>query len=153
MFVNSVLKLFVLACGVTFSLTVLYLLIKKKISEWSVITWLTGVVVILLISANPEWVDKLARAVGISYPPSLLFLFSTLILLVLVLYQSIQISSLQNKVRQIAQHVALQPHLKNGTVQQGEPQYALGLAETAATAEEAHLPKGEEGSSDAKTQR
>ncbi|WP_231956079.1 DUF2304 domain-containing protein [Aneurinibacillus soli] len=84
---------------------------KKKISEWNVITWLSGAVAILIVSANPELVDWLASRLGVSYPPSLLFLFSTLILLLVVLYQSIQISVLQNKLKQIAQHIAIQQHL------------------------------------------
>lgn len=106
------LKLFLLSCGVAFVMVVLYLLLKKKISEWNVITWSAGAVAILLVSANPLWVDGAAKYLGIDYPPSLLFLFSTLILLVLVLYQSIQISTLQTKLRQIAQHVAVQKHLE-----------------------------------------
>jgi hypothetical protein len=114
--VNTILKLFILAIGLSFACFVVYLLVKKKISEWNVIVWLTSAVVILLISARPEWVDWTAKAVGISYPPSLLFLISTLILLVLVLFQSIQISSLQSKVRQIAQAVAMQPHVQQCNV-------------------------------------
>ncbi|MGZ4032530.1 MAG: DUF2304 domain-containing protein, partial [Tumebacillaceae bacterium] len=110
---NTVLKLFLLACGIGFAFTVLYLLTKKKISEWNVIVWMSGAVAILIISARPEWVDWAAKQVGISYPPSLLFLFSTLVLLVVVLYQSMQISTLQSKVRQIAQAVAIQPHLEH----------------------------------------
>jgi hypothetical protein len=106
------LKLFLLSCGVAFVMVVLYLLLKKKISEWNVIAWSASAVAILLVSANPLWVDGAAKWLGIDYPPSLLFLFSTLVLLVMVLYQSIQISTLQTKLRQIAQHVAVQKHLE-----------------------------------------
>lgn len=129
---NAILKLFILAIGLSFACFVVYLLVKKKISEWNVIVWLTSAVVILLIAARPEWVDWAAKKVGISYPPSLLFLISTLILLVLVLFQSIQISSLQSKVRQIAQAVAMQPHVQPGNVV--PPSDAL--AEVAATQED-----------------
>jgi hypothetical protein len=108
---SVILKIFLLSCGLVFLFTVINLLIKKKISEWNVIIWLSGAVAILLLSANPEWVDWAAQKLGISYPPSLLFLFSTLVLLVIVLYQSMQISALQSRVRQIVQHVAVQPHL------------------------------------------
>ena len=92
---------------------VLNLLLKRKISEWNSISWFTAAVVILIVSANPKLVDWAAKALGISYPPSLLFLFSTLVLLVLVLYQSMQISMLQNKIRQLAQHVAIQNRREN----------------------------------------
>lgn len=126
------LKLFLLSCGILFVVTVVYLLLKKKISEWNVIAWSAGAVAILLISANPHWVDWTANQLSISYPPSLLFLFSTLILLVLVLYQSIQISALQSKLRQIAQHVAVQKHLDH------EPQQAQQVQVAAASEGESH---------------
>ena len=129
---NGILKLFLLACGVVFVGIMLYLLIKKKISEWNVMAWLSGAVVILLISARPEWFDLLAKQVGVSYPPSLLFLCSTLILLLLVLYQSIQLSALQNKVRQIAQHVAIQPHVAPPQQADALPDHQAMLAEVAA---------------------
>jgi hypothetical protein len=134
--VNTILKLFLLACGLSFAFFVVYLLYKKKINEWNVIVWLASAVAILLISARPEWVDWAARSLGISYPPSLLFLFSTLILLVLVLYQSIQISSLQSKVRQIAQAVAIQPHVEQRTMLP----HAESLAEVAAVKEDSFIP-------------
>ncbi|MBL0389012.1 DUF2304 domain-containing protein [Tumebacillus sp. ITR2] len=105
------LKIFLVCCGLAFAFVVLNLLLKKKITEWNVIAWGLGALVILLISANPNWVDGAAKFLGIDYPPSLLFMLSTLVLLVLVLYQSIQISALQSKLRQIAQHVAVQKHL------------------------------------------
>jgi hypothetical protein len=69
--------------------------------------WLIGLGAILTISANPEWLDRLAYLLEIDYPPSLLFLFSNLILLLLVLYQSVQISLLNEKVRQLTQHISL----------------------------------------------
>lgn len=118
------LKLFLLSCGLAFVAVVLYLLLKKKISEWNVIAWSAGAVAILLVSANPLWVDGAAKYLGIAYPPSLLFLFSTLILLIFALYQSIQISTLQTKLRQIAQHVAVQKHLEIDPLAQPQIQAA-----------------------------
>jgi hypothetical protein len=52
-------------------------------------------------------VDKTAKMFGIAYPPSLLFLLSTLILLLFSLYQTIQITKLSNKVKDISQYLAL----------------------------------------------
>lgn len=110
---TNILELFLLACGLGFLFFVLSLLLKRRISEWNSISWLTAAIVILIVAANPELVDWCAELLGISYPPSLLFLFSTLVLLLLVLYQSMQISMLQNKLRQLAQHVAIQQRLEH----------------------------------------
>lgn len=105
---NSVLGLFILACGIGFTLTVVFLLLKKKISERNSLAWLAGSVTILILSADPSLLDAAAEKLGIHYPPTLLFLFATLILLIMVLYQSIQISELNEKLRQLAQQVSLQ---------------------------------------------
>ena len=110
---SSELKIFSLICGLSFLFVVLNLLLKRKISEWNSISWFSAAIVILIVSANPNLVDWAAAKLGISYPPSLLFLFSTLVLLVLVLYQSMQISMLQNKIRQLAQHVSIQNRREN----------------------------------------
>lgn len=101
------LKWFILLCGITFSGAIIRLLLRKRISSRNSVAWLLSVAVILILSANPGWFDRLAGLLGVSYPPSLLFLFSTLVLLVIVLYQSMQISVLNEKLRQLAQHVAL----------------------------------------------
>ncbi|MCA0756659.1 DUF2304 domain-containing protein [Paenibacillus sp. N4] len=101
------LKWFILLCGITFSGVIIRLLLKKKISARNSVMWLLSAAAILILSANPGWFDRLAGVLGVSYPPSLLFLFSTLVLLVIVLYQSMQISVLNEKLRQLAQYVAL----------------------------------------------
>ncbi|KEO81460.1 DUF2304 domain-containing protein [Tumebacillus flagellatus] len=134
------LKIFLIFCGLCFVFTVANLLLKKKISEWNVIAWGFGALVILLISANPMWVDWAAKRLGIDYPPSLLFMISTLVLLVLVLYQSMQISALQSKLRQIAQHVSLQQYLNQPN--QETPAQQM-IVEAAAASEAEPEPEGE----------
>lgn len=104
---HAVLQIFLLCCGLIFFMLIVRLLLRKKISERNSVTWLLGAAAILIVSANPGWLDRAAKLFGVSYPPSLLFLFSTLVLLVVVLHQSIQISVLNEKLRQLAQHVAL----------------------------------------------
>ncbi|WP_309120788.1 DUF2304 domain-containing protein [Paenibacillus sp.] len=100
-------KLFVFFSGLVFTFIVLNLLLKRKINERNSIVWFLGAGSILLVSANPGWLDWVAARVGIQYPPSLLFLFSNLILLLLVLHQSTQISALNEKLKQLAQHISI----------------------------------------------
>jgi hypothetical protein len=105
-------KLFLLCCGIGFAGFILYLLLKKKINEKHSIIWLGGVTAILVLSANPNWFDALAERLGISYPPSLAFLVSILMLALVVLYQSMQISVLNEKLKELAQHVALEQPIR-----------------------------------------
>ncbi|MBP1961787.1 DUF2304 domain-containing protein [Paenibacillus aceris] len=104
----NVLRIIYLIVGGSFAGIVMYLLAKKKINERNTLLWLAGALSILIISAFPSLLNWTARKIGVDYPPALLFLFSALILLVIVLHQSIQISVLNEKVKQLAQHVALQ---------------------------------------------
>lgn len=104
---NTLLQLFLIICTVVFSIGVLSLLLKNKISERYSVIWLAGTFIIILIAGNPKLVDKIATLFGIAYPPSLLFFLSTLILFLLSLYQTIQITKLTNKVKDISQYLAL----------------------------------------------
>lgn len=101
------LQFFLLACGILFCSIVLFLLLKYKINERNSVFWLSGVICILIISGNPKLLDRLAAILGIHYPPSLLFLLSTLVLLLFSLYQTIQITNLNNKLKDLSQYLAL----------------------------------------------
>jgi hypothetical protein len=104
---SSLLKIIIFLSGALFTFTVLALLVRRKINERNSLVWLTGAVLIMIISLYPALLDWIARQVGVDYPPSLLFLFSILVLLVIVLYQSIQISMLNEKVKELAQHISI----------------------------------------------
>lgn len=103
------LRWFIFIAGLLFSSSVLYLLLKRRINERHSLIWLSGVIAILILSANPEWFDRISGYLGVHYPPSLFFLIGILILALVLLYQSIQISILYEKVKELAQYVALMP--------------------------------------------
>ena len=100
-------KGFVFVSGLAFAILIVMLLLKRRINEKNSIIWLIAAAAILLVSANPGMLDWAATRLGITYPPSLLFLFSNLVLLLLVLHQSMQISSLHEKLKQLAQHISI----------------------------------------------
>jgi hypothetical protein len=105
---STLFKIIIFLMGLGIAGSVLMLLVNKKISERNTLAWYGGVVVILILSVNPLLLDKLATIVGVDYPPSLLFLITVLILLVQTLYQSIQISALNDKLKELSQFIALQ---------------------------------------------
>lgn len=105
-------KFFLFLCALIYTVAVIQLLIKGKINEKNTLHWLSGVFVVVFLAASPGTVDKVAYLVGIDYPPSLLFLTSSLILLYVALRQAVQLSSLDDKVREMAQLIALQNNNK-----------------------------------------
>jgi len=110
---SEYLRCFVLFCGILFMGIVIYLLSKRKISERNSMLWLLGSLVILVLSIFPKVLDVLASKIGVSYPPTLLFLFSVFILLFISLTLSIQITILNERIRELTQQVAINKILIN----------------------------------------
>lgn len=104
---SPVLKVIIFIVGISLCFLVLRLLVRKRINEKNSLIWLFGMIAIFLLSINPEMLDIVASWAGVDYPPSLLFLASVLVLLIVVLYQSIQISQLYDKMKELSQYVAL----------------------------------------------
>lgn len=104
---NLTLKVTVLLIGIVFVATLLYLLVKKRINERAALPWIAGAVIIIIFSILPNLLGVLARLTGVSYPPALLFLIAILVIILILLYQSIQISVLQAKCREMAQNLAI----------------------------------------------
>lgn len=101
------LKLTILMLGMVFVITVIYLLVKRRINERNSFFWLAGALVILLLSTIPDILQIMADISGVDYPPTLLFLLSTLVILFILLYQSTQVSILQERCREMAQQLAI----------------------------------------------
>lgn len=101
-------KIFLFICAVIYTAAVMSLLVKRKINEKNTIHWLFGVFIVLILASVPDILDHAAMLIGIDYPPSLLFLSTSLVLLYIVLRQAVQLSALDDKVRELAQLVAIQ---------------------------------------------
>ena len=69
--------------------------------------WLITSMFILILSIFPKLLDYFAIIIGISYPPSLLFLISTIFLILINFKNSKRISELELKVIEISQHLAI----------------------------------------------
>lgn len=105
--VGLILKSILLLLGAVFVVTVIYLLVKRRINERNSFLWLAGALVIVLFSTMPEILEVIAVLAGVDYPPALLFLVSILVILFILLHQSIQISILQEKCRELSQLLAI----------------------------------------------
>ncbi len=107
---NSSIKGITLGLGLIFVIVVLRYLITRRLSEKNSLFWLSGALAILVLGACPEAVDSLARRVGVAYPPTLLFLLSTLVMLVILLHHSVELSTQQAKLRELTQQLAVVQH-------------------------------------------
>ena len=69
--------------------------------------WLLGVFILLGLSIFKGVLSRIADILGVSYAPSLLFAFSALFLLMIMLSFAVSITSLVRRNRDLAQRLAL----------------------------------------------
>jgi hypothetical protein len=89
-------------------LVIIFELIRsRRLQERYALLWLLTGVVVLVLAAWRQGLGKLADLLGISYPPSMLFLLTGFFVLVLLLHYSTVISRLSDQNRILAQRLAL----------------------------------------------
>ncbi len=96
--------------SIAFLAATIELIRKKMIREAYAILWLAFGLIFLFFSIWKKGLDYLAILAGIFYPPALLFLFLILALILILMQFSVVISSQNQKIKQLAQELAL---LKN----------------------------------------
>ena len=94
-------------------LYILEMVRRRKLREEYSILWLAGSFILLVLSVKQEWLDGIARWVGIAYPPSLLFLVAILFILLILIHFSITISKLHRTNKKMAQEIALMKQSKS----------------------------------------
>lgn len=104
---SNLLRLTVGVIGVVFTSVNIYLLYKRRVSERLFIFWSAAVILALLVALFPTIFNDIAFAVGVSYPPALLFLIVILGVITVTINQSIQITYLRRKVQSTGQLLAI----------------------------------------------
>lgn len=104
---SYVLELLALTVGVFLMAFVVAAMRRSSLNARYAVLWLGAGVVLLVLSVNRALLDFIAVAVGVSYPPSLLFLVAFVFLLFIVLHYSLVLSSHRESIRRLGQAVAL----------------------------------------------
>ncbi|MCL1899338.1 MAG: DUF2304 domain-containing protein [Promicromonosporaceae bacterium] len=96
----------VLICVVV--LASLYLLLRRKnIREKYAFIWIVVAIGIIILGAVPGVATWLSNLVGIIVPANLVFAIAAITLLIVVIHLSIGVSQLEEKVRTLAEEIAL----------------------------------------------
>ena len=98
---------FIFSMALALLLLVLELMRRRLLAERYSLLWLAMALAVLLLAASRPLVDRLAALVGISYPPSALFVAGFGAVLVLMLYLSAVITKLSRQNRIAAQRIGL----------------------------------------------
>ncbi len=86
---------------------VLELVRKRYLRERFAIAWLLAISALVLVAVIPGLLDGLSALVGIQYPPTLLLILAVVFLAILVLGIATQLSSIDEKLREVAEYIAL----------------------------------------------
>ena len=93
--------------SVTLMAVIVQLIRRHKLREEYALVWLMAGAVILVLSVFGGLVRLLASLVDVSYPPTLVLVVGLLFALLILLSQSVTISGQANRLRDLAQTVAL----------------------------------------------
>jgi hypothetical protein len=100
-------KVVALSLGFSILGGVLWLIRERRIKEKYALLWLITSLIIIILASSRKLLEVIATAVGIYYPPSLLFLLATIFLVIVNISFSISLSRLTDSNRLLAQEVAL----------------------------------------------
>ena len=88
-------------------LVTVQLIRKHRLREEYALVWLVASLVILILSVFGGIVNFLAALFAVSYAPTLILVLGLLFVLVILLSQSVTLSTHANRVRDLAQYIAL----------------------------------------------
>lgn len=93
-------------CAIAF-VAIAYLLRARRIREKYAAIWLVVLAAILVLGAFPAVLTRLAELVGVETPSNLLFATSIVVLLLVCIQLSTEVSQLEEETRTLAEEVAL----------------------------------------------
>jgi hypothetical protein len=86
---------------------IVYLMRSRRIREKYAAAWITLAVAVVVMGAFPSLLAAMARLLGVYTPINLLFFVSALVLLVVCVQFSVEISQLEEETRTLAEEIAL----------------------------------------------
>ena len=101
------------------------LMIKRKSNASISLLWMAIALAVFLFGVWPGSLNLLCNVLGINYPPILAVCIIVTALLGIVFYLSIEISVLQNKVRELSIHISLlngEMHAVKNQLDENEPE-------------------------------
>ena len=100
-------RLFAMLVGIAVLLFVINLVRTRKLKEEFALLWLVTAVVLVLTPLFIDYLDMIAYALGIEYPPALIFLLAIISLLLILFQFSIRISCFSEQIKVLLQELAL----------------------------------------------
>ncbi len=93
--------------GAGLALTIFYLIRRDHLYLADGIFWIAVAIAALVFGFSPKLIDKLATAVGIAYPPTLLLIVAIAVLLIKVLHADILSARMRRDIRRLNQAISM----------------------------------------------
>lgn len=100
-------RLFAVVLGLTVLLFVINLVRTKKLKEEFALLWLLTGIVLVLTPLLIDYLDRLAYALGIEYPPALIFVLAIISVLFVLFQFSMRLSRFSEHIKVLTQELAL----------------------------------------------
>lgn len=101
------LQVFAGVLGAAMAALILWMIRRDRLPVSHSLWWLTVSALIALFGLIPGLLDALARMVGITYAPSLLFVLAILTLLIKVLLEDLELTTNRRRLLRLAQKTAI----------------------------------------------
>jgi hypothetical protein len=103
----DLIKIFAIVGSGSVLVAVIELIRRGRLKEKYSLLWLFAGGIMLFLSSSRGLLNYISHLLGVFYPPSVLFLFAFLFLLLITLHFSVVISGLSDKNKKLAQELSL----------------------------------------------
>jgi hypothetical protein len=93
---------------------------RRRLRAKYALLWLATGLVMVVLTVVPGLLDALSRALGIDYGPTTLFTGAIILLLLVCMHFSWELSRLEERARSLAEELALRT-LSDGTARRADP--------------------------------
>ena len=93
--------------GLGLAATIIYLIRRDHLYLRDGLFWISVAAASLVFGVWPSLVDRLGIAVGVAYPPALLFLVAIVMLVIRALMADIAVTQIKRELRRLNQRMAL----------------------------------------------
>ena len=100
-------KIFAISTSIALFIVIIDLVRRRKLREEFSWLWLLTGVMVIILAAWYDFLRLITGLIGAVVPTTTLFLFSVIFLMVINLYYGTKISSLHDRVKDLAQNVAI----------------------------------------------
>ena len=96
-----------LVSALLFLLFIFRLIVKGQLREEYSILWIVCTVILIVFSIWRKGLEQISLALGVFYPPSLIFLAAIFAITIFLVHLSVVVSRQQSQIKILAQEVAL----------------------------------------------